>query len=163
MFINFITLVILVGLICAIGLFLLGKIYSRFILNNNENKNIKRKYNQKFKRLKPINSLIKKEFLTILRSPEYSFQSFATCFAMPFLTFITISLISSLVHSILYINLNFEFCVFILMFYTVLINNYSQTNNLYIVLLVLLFPFLRLLYILLLNIHCLILMNNIFY
>lgn len=127
-FLNFILILLIGVAIFALSLFILSKIYLKFVLNNHENINVSHKKSITLKTNKPFNSLIKKEFITTLRTPEYTFQCFATCFAMPFLTYITISLISSLVHSILYINLNFEFCVFILMFYAVLINSYAQSN-----------------------------------
>lgn len=125
---NFLLVIIVTVSIFLLGLFILIKLYSKIVFDNTDNQNKVKTKVKKNKQLKPFTSLIKKEFLTTLRTSNYSFQCFVTCFLMPILTYITISLISPLVHSILYINLNFEFCVFILMFYVVLINNFAQSN-----------------------------------
>ncbi|MBE5746464.1 MAG: hypothetical protein E7359_04195 [Clostridiales bacterium] len=127
-FVNFIFVLLTVCALVVLSLFILSKIFSNIVFDNHENKGKTHKKVKNPKPLKPFVSLLKKEFLLTLRTPGYTFQCFAICFAMPFLTFITISLIQSLVHSILYINLNFEFCVFILMFYVVIINTYAQSN-----------------------------------
>ena len=95
-------------------------------------KNDKRKtggsFGAKYKRISPIASLIKKEFITVFRNPGHMFSYFAIAASMPVMVYCCYTLFESLIRNALGISLNFSLALFIVLVFGVLTNTFCATN-----------------------------------
>lgn len=81
-----------------------------------------------FKRNK-ILSLINKEFITVLRTPGYSYMYFATAIIMPVMAYYSAKFGSEFLSGLLgNIRFDFEICTFIVLLYATLTNTFCSTN-----------------------------------
>lgn len=85
-------------------------------------------FGEKYKRLSPGASLIKKEFISVFRNPGHMFSYFAIAAAMPVMVYCCYTLFESLVRNALGISLNFSLALFIVLVFGVLTNTFCATN-----------------------------------
>lgn len=76
----------------------------------------------------PINSLILKEFLVILRTPSYAFSYFATTFTLPLMVYVCVDLMKKMTEKLTVIDCNFGLSVFVIATFMVLTNTFCTTN-----------------------------------
>ncbi len=74
-------------------------------------------------------SLLQKEFLIVLRTPNYAFMYFSIAATMPILAFYSAKLATGLINSLFgNVNLEFELCTLITVLYSSLTNTFCSTN-----------------------------------
>ena len=73
-------------------------------------------------------TLLNKEFISVLRTPSFSFQYFATTISLPLMIFVTCSLITSLVDKLIFIDCSFEIAVITIAMFSILTNTFCATN-----------------------------------
>lgn len=74
-------------------------------------------------------ALINKEFVTVLRTPGYTYMYFTTAVILPIMTYYSAKLASSFISG-MFGNLRFDFelCTFIVLLYSTLTNTFCSTN-----------------------------------
>lgn len=82
----------------------------------------------KIKQSSPFFALLKKEFVTIWRSPNYLFQYFVMAFIMPIMTFSCLLIFTEFIERLIGDNWNVELCVFVISMFSVLTNVFCATN-----------------------------------
>ncbi len=74
-------------------------------------------------------SLLQKEFLLVMRTPNYAFMYFSLAMTMPLLAYFSSKLATGLVNSLFGdVNLEFELCTLITVLYSTLTNTFCSTN-----------------------------------
>lgn len=81
-----------------------------------------------YKKKSQIFALIHKEYISVLRTPSFSFQYFATSIALPLMVFVTCSLVTSLVNKLIFIDCNFEIAIITMAMFSILTNTFCATN-----------------------------------
>ncbi len=79
-------------------------------------------------RLSPDLSLIKKEFLTVFRTPSYTFSYFSIAAAMPVMIYCCYTLFEALVQNAIGLTPGFSLSLFIVLVFGVLTNTFCATN-----------------------------------
>lgn len=83
---------------------------------------------RRFHRLSPDLSLIKKEFLTVFRTPSYTFSYFSIAAAMPLMIYCCYTLFEALVENAIGLSPTFALSLFIVLVFGVLTNTFCATN-----------------------------------
>ncbi len=83
---------------------------------------------RRFHRLSPDLSLIKKEFLTVFRTPSYTFSYFSIAAAMPMMIYCCYTLFETLVKNAIGLSPTFALSLFIVLVFGVLTNTFCATN-----------------------------------
>ncbi|MBQ9715560.1 MAG: hypothetical protein IJV77_04045 [Clostridia bacterium] len=73
-------------------------------------------------------ALIKKEFNEVYRSFNYSYQYFSVAILMPLMVVLCTNVASGLLTELLFVNVNFELCIFVIAIFGVLTNTFCATN-----------------------------------
>jgi len=73
-------------------------------------------------------TLIKKEFNEVYRSYNYSYQYFSVAILMPLMVVLCTNVASGLLTKLLFVDVNFELCIFIIAIFGVLTNTFCATN-----------------------------------
>lgn len=85
--------------------------------------------NFRFARRGRFGNLLAKEFITVLRTPSYTYMYFATAIVMPLMAYFSAKLASSLLGGLLgSIRFDFELCTFIVLLYSSLTNTFCSTS-----------------------------------
>lgn len=134
--INFGLSLLVVLAICAISAvatyFITKAMYTKILQQKMEGDiKIYRKKEKPPKARSPLATLMVKEFKIILRTPSYAFQYFATTFTMPFMVYICVNLMRSMVSTlptIALVNADYEIAIFVIAMFTVLTNTFCTTN-----------------------------------
>ena len=85
--------------------------------------------NLRFKKHSPVFGLLFKEFLSVLRTPGYSYMYFTTAVVMPIMAFYSAKLSLNLINNLVGgLGANFEICTFIVLLYSTLTNTFCSTN-----------------------------------
>ncbi|MCI5791541.1 MAG: hypothetical protein MR239_06630 [Clostridiales bacterium] len=112
----------------AASLFLVRLIYNKVVQKNLEGKP---KYFRKPRKYRPkgvVESLLYKEFVTVLRTPTYAFQYFATTVTLPFMVYVCVNLLRSLMSTLTIFNCDFELAMFVISMFGILTNTFSMSN-----------------------------------
>ncbi len=83
---------------------------------------------RRYRRLSPGLSLIKKEFLTVFRTPSYTFSYFSIAAAMPMMIYCCYTLFEALVENAIGLSPSFSLSLFIVLVFGVLTNTFCATN-----------------------------------
>ncbi|MBE7077565.1 MAG: hypothetical protein E7377_02535 [Clostridiales bacterium] len=81
-----------------------------------------------YKRLSPVLSLIKKEFISVFREPKHMFSYFAIATAMPIMVYCCYTLFESLISNSLGLSANFALALLIVLVFSILTNTFCATN-----------------------------------
>ncbi|HBP51919.1 MAG TPA: hypothetical protein DE061_00760 [Clostridiales bacterium] len=74
-------------------------------------------------------SLLAKEFLLVMRTPNYAYMYFTTAAVMPVMAYYSASIAASMLADLVgNANVNFEICTFIVVLYSTLTNTFCSTN-----------------------------------
>jgi ABC-2 type transport system permease protein len=125
------NLLILLGLVGSIGVLAfisIRRLFVRVTQGKLENSRFIFQRTKKQKEQPVIRALVRKEFINVLRTPNYSFQYFAVTLTVPLMVYTSITLTSSLVTKSIGLNLNFELTFFIIIIFSVLTNTFCATN-----------------------------------
>lgn len=82
----------------------------------------------RFRRHSPDLSLIKKEFITVFRTPSYTFSYFSIAAAMPVMIYCCYTLFEALVENAIGLSPTFALSLFIVLVFGVLTNTFCATN-----------------------------------
>ena len=113
----------------------LSAVFIRLILGRalrNENSGSTTSFRVRRRRLRPAHTqlfaLVKKEFLTIFRTPDYAFSYFAVALVVPLMVYFCISIGSSLAVRLIAVDCDFELAVFLTLLFGSLSNVFCTTN-----------------------------------
>ena len=73
-------------------------------------------------------ALIRKEFLLVLRTPNYSFMYFTTALTVPIMAYFSAKIGAELFGGVLNVKVGFELCTFVTVLYGSLTNTFCSTN-----------------------------------
>jgi ABC-2 type transport system permease protein len=113
------------GILSFIIIFLLFK---KAITGNSKSYKIVYRNKTKFESSGIMGNLIKKEFIQVYRSSNYSFQYFVIALIVPLMTFTMVNISSEIVFRILAIDATFEISLFALLLFSCLTNTFCATN-----------------------------------
>lgn len=100
-----------------------------YITNNRLTRsNSNRKLKASLKKHSVFMALIKKEFNEVYRSYNYSYQYFSVAILMPLMVVLCTNIASGLLTELLFVNVNFELCIFVIAIFGVLTNTFCATN-----------------------------------
>lgn len=114
---------------CLLGsFFLIRKIYNGFIQRRLEGYSREFVKKNKIKKHNGVQALLLKEFITVLRTPGYAFQYFATTISLPFMVYICVQLLSSMAKELFATNCSYAIAVFVVTMFGLLTNTFCATN-----------------------------------
>lgn len=129
---NFIMIFVVSIISVLISVIVIGVIYKKILQIKMEGLNKKTSKKVKdYKKHKPINSLIIKEFKVVLRTPSYAFQYFATAFTLPFMVYVCTNIMKNMMYKIpglALINCDYELSIFVISMFVVISNTFCTTN-----------------------------------
>lgn len=73
-------------------------------------------------------TLLKKEFMLVLRTPSYAFQYFSTAIIMPLMVYFCMDIFSTLVGTMVFVDCNLEIAIFLIVMFGILTNTFCATN-----------------------------------
>ena len=125
---NLLWVVLITG-VCFAGTYFLTK-YIFDLASKNKISNKKDYLNKKnnVRQKSTVLALMYKEFLSVLRTPSFSFQYFATALALPLMIYITCSLGTQLVDNLIFVDCHFEIALITVAMYSILTNTFCATN-----------------------------------
>jgi ABC-2 type transport system permease protein len=126
--VGFLSIFFIILVFGSLAYYLIKRMFTRVTQGKLENGKFVYKKTQRYKEHNSFISLLKKEFINVIRTPNYAFQYFAVTLSLPLMVYTSISLTSSFVNSALGINCNFELSIFILTMFSVLTNTFCATN-----------------------------------
>lgn len=80
------------------------------------------------KKLSPLQSLIKKEFISIYRDPKSTFSYFAVAASMPVMVYCCYTLFESLIQSTIGMSVSFPLATVTVLIFSILTNTFCATN-----------------------------------
>ncbi len=123
---------LLTVILIALASFAVGYLITKRLFYSTLYKNDKRKQGSsrgaKFKRLSPMMSLIKKEFISVFRDPGHMFSYFAIAAAMPVMVYCCYTLFESLIVNAIGVSIHFSLALCIVLVFGVLTNTFCATN-----------------------------------
>jgi len=108
--------------------FIVKKVYVRIIQKQLEGNNKTYKNSAKLKSRGPMNTLLHKEFLVVLRTPTYAFQYFAMAITLPFMVYVCASLLESMLETLTFVDCNYALAIFVVSMLSILTNTFCTTN-----------------------------------
>lgn len=112
----------------AASLLLIKVIYDRVIQKRLEGTRKYKFKERKFKARSVVGTLLYKEFVTVLRTPSYAFQYFATAVTLPFMVYVCVNLLRSLMSTLTFYNCDFELAMFVISTFGILTNTFCASN-----------------------------------
>lgn len=100
--------------------------YATLYKNENRRQNGKKKEQKKM--LKPLLSLMKKEFICIFREPKNLFSYFAIAASMPVMVYCCYTLFESLITNTIGMTISFPLATLIVLIFSILTNTFCSTN-----------------------------------
>lgn len=73
-------------------------------------------------------TLLRKEFLVVLRTPSYAFQYFATSVTLPFMVYVCVNLMRSMMSTLTILDCDYELSIFVISMFSILTNTFCATN-----------------------------------
>lgn len=112
----------------AIAWLVIRVMYNKLLQKRMEGNAKARKMKTKYKLRSPVATLLYKELLVILRTPSYAFQYFATTFTLPFMVYVCVKLMQSMMQSLTFVQCDYEIAIFVISMFAVLTNTFCTTN-----------------------------------
>lgn len=123
------VILVVLSVACLVGsFFLMKKIYNSFMQKRLEGYSIAFKKKEEIKKHSTVNALLIKEFKTVLRTPGYAFQYFATTVTLPFMVYICVRLLISMASGMFAIDCSYAVAAFVVMMFAMLTNTFCATN-----------------------------------
>lgn len=117
-----------IGIVGTGAYFLIKKFFLRITQGKLESSRYVFKRKRKYREKGLILTLMNKEFVNVLRTPNYSFQYFAVTLTVPLMVYTTMSLTASLITKAIGLQLDFELAFFIIIMFNLLTNTFCATN-----------------------------------
>lgn len=117
-----------IGIVGTGAYFLIKKFFLRITQGKLESSRNVFKRKRKYREKGLILTLMNKEFVNVLRTPNYSFQYFAVTLTVPLMVYTTMSLTASLITKAIGLQLDFELAFFIIIMFNLLTNTFCATN-----------------------------------
>lgn len=76
----------------------------------------------------PMGALVRKEFMSVLRTPSYAMQYFGVAIILPLLVYMSLTMGNTLVYQLVYIDCSFELALTLTILYCSLTNTFCATN-----------------------------------
>ena len=122
------AIAILVAAVGVCSVYLVSKKLFYSTLYKNENKVEKGKVKVQKAKLSPLLSLIKKEFISIYRSPKNLFSYFAIAASMPLMVYCCYTLFHSLIKSMIGLEADLPLAITIVLIFNILTNTFCSSN-----------------------------------
>lgn len=116
------------SLAVLVSYFVVKKVYLKVVQDQLEGNSLVYRNNAKLKMHSPMRTLLKKEFIMVLRTPSYAFQYFAMAITMPFMVYTCAFLLESMLSTLTIINCNYALAIFVVSMFSILTNNFCTTN-----------------------------------
>lgn len=124
-----ISVVLAIGIIgSVVSVLIIKQMYNKLLQKRMEGQNKIRKMKTSYKMRSPLGTLLYKELLVILRTPSYAFQYFATAFTLPFMVYVCVKLMQSMMQSLTFVQCDYEIAIFVIAMFSVLTNTFCTTN-----------------------------------
>lgn len=124
-----IVILIVTSVACLIGSYLLiKKIYNSFMQKHLEGFSSVFRSKGKIKKHTTVQALLLKEFKTVIRTPGYAFQYFATTVSLPFMVYICVQLLTSMASGMFATDCNYAIAAFVVTMFGLLTNTFCATN-----------------------------------
>ncbi len=124
-----------IGILLAIGavastitFFVIKVIYNRMMQLRLEGVQRTFRKQYKFRKRSTLVTLMHKEFVTVLRTPSYAFQYFATTVTLPFMVYVCVMLLRSLMSTLTIFNCDLELAMFVISMFCIMTNTFCTTN-----------------------------------
>lgn len=124
-----------IGILLAIGavastitFFVIRGIYNKMVQLKLEGVQRTFRKQYKFRARSVLATLIRKEFVTVLRTPTYAFQYFATTVTLPFMVYVCVMLLRSLMSTLTIFNCDLELAMFVISMFCIMTNTFCTTN-----------------------------------
>ncbi|MDD3831102.1 MAG: hypothetical protein PHW00_00320 [Clostridia bacterium] len=118
--------------VVTIACILLIYLFTRYLFNNYimNGANIKKAFNKKIamKKSSPFGAFVWKEFITVLRTPDYTFSYFGTAFSLPIMVYCCTGILAELITNMIALEFNFEIGLLCVTMFAVLTNTFCATN-----------------------------------
>ena len=124
---SFVIVILFVALAVAIAFFVSNKLL-HITLYRTEQENKIAKAKNKYKKINPVLSLMKKEFICVYRNPKHLFSYFAIAVSMPVMAYCCFTLFESLIKNALGIKISFSLALLVLLMFSILTNTFCATN-----------------------------------
>ncbi len=122
------AIAVLIAPISALAVCLISHRLFVATLYKNESKVRKAKISAKPRKLSPLISLIKKEFITIFREPKNLFSYFAIAASMPLMVYCCYSMFESLILNMIGMSVSFPLAVTVVLIFSILTNTFCANN-----------------------------------
>lgn len=120
--------VLFISALAPLAVYLISKkLFTATIYKNEKPKRPMGKRKQK-RKLSPIASLLKKEFISIYRDPKSMFSYFAVAASMPVMVYCCYTLFNSLVIGAIGMKVSFPLATFTVLIFSILTNTFCATN-----------------------------------
>ena len=117
-----------IAAVAVITVYFVSKRLFYATLYKNENRRHDGKKKQQKRKLKPLLSLMKKEFICIFREPRNLFSYFAIAASMPVMVYCCYTLFESLIVNMIGITVSFPLATLIVLIFSILTNTFCSTN-----------------------------------
>mgnify|MGYP003289519388 CR=1 FL=1 len=121
-------IVLLIAVISVVAVYFVTKNLYYITLYKFENRKSQKVKKESNKQLKPIEALIKKEFITIFREPRHLFSYFSIAVAMPVMVYSCYTLFESLIKNTIGLKITFSLGLLVILIFSVLTNTFCSTN-----------------------------------
>lgn len=125
---SFIAIIGLCVISVLILIFALTKVFNVLAKKNANSKSNAIKIKSSLKRKNWFVSLLNKEFISIIRTPNFAFSLFSMALDLPILTLLCTRLLSNLVNNLVYLNLEYQISFFVLCMFALLTNTFCASN-----------------------------------
>ena len=118
-------------LIAAVAVFVVYFVSKKLFyatLYKNENRKQTGKPTERARKLSPLLSLIKKEFICIFREPKNLFSYFAIAASMPVMVYSCYTLFESLILNMIGLKLTYPLAILVVLIFSILTNTFCSTN-----------------------------------
>ena len=117
-----------IAIVSVVVVYLVSKALFYATLYKNDPRRQAGKKKEQKKKLKPLLSLMKKEFICIFREPKNLFSYFAIAASMPVMVYCCYTLFESLVINMIGITISFPLATLIVLIFSILTNTFCSTN-----------------------------------
>lgn len=126
--ISIVVIVLSVGVSLSLGMVILCYLLPYLTSDSEKRVGATIKGSVKEKKCSQFAALIKKEFISVLRSPSAAFSLFSVALILPVLVYLSSSLMNTLVEKVLYIDIKFLLSFFVLALFALLLTIYCSSS-----------------------------------
>lgn len=122
-------LVLLVLGVSATCCFFITKLVFTLVRQNRIGRRTDATYIKKLSEPKnPMHTLIRKEFVNVMRTPNYAFSYFAIVLSLPLMVITTANILTSMMRELTMLNCDFEIVLCSVLMYSILLNSFCANN-----------------------------------